>query len=101
MEIYDIASLENPIQITQVAMNNPRGLSVDGDLLFVCDGNQGLVVFDVTDRTNPVVLTREMGFEANDVIAQNDVALVVSPDGIRQFDYTDPTSLTELSNLSL
>ena len=101
LEIYDIASLENPIQITQVAMNNPRGLSVDGNLLFVCDGNQGLVVFDVTDRTNPVVLTREMGFEANDVIAQNDVALVVSPDGIRQFDYTDPTSLTELSNLSL
>ena len=101
LEIYDIASLENPIQITQVAMNNPRGLSVDGNLLFVCDGNQGLVVFDVTDRTNPVVLTREMGFEANDVIAQNDVALVVSPDGIRQFDYTDPTSLTELSNLAL
>ena len=101
LEIYDIASLENPIQITQVAMNNPRGLSVDGNLLFVCDGNQGLVVFDVTDRTNPVVLAREMGFEANDVIAQNDVALVVSPDGIRQFDYTDPTSLTELSNLAL
>ena len=101
LEIYDIASLENPIQITQVAMNNPRGLSVDGNLLFVCDGNQGLVVFDVTDRTNPVVLTREMGFEANDVIAQNDVALVVSPDGIRQFDYTDPSSLTELSNLAL
>ena len=52
LEIYDIASLENPIQITQVAMNNPRGLSVDGDLLFVCDGNQGLVIFDV-DRANP------------------------------------------------
>ena len=101
LEIYDIASLENPIQITQVAMNNPRGLSVDGNLLFVCDGNQGLVVFDVTDRTNPIVLSREMGFEANDVIAQNNIALVVSPDGIRQFDYTDPTSLTELSNLSL
>ena len=101
LEIYDIASLENPVQITEVAMNNPRGLSVDGDLLFVCDGNQGLVVFDVTDRTNPVVLTREMGFEANDVIAQNNIALVVSPDGIRQFDYTDPTSLTELSNLAL
>ena len=101
LEIYDIASLENPIQITQVAMNNPRGLSVDGDLLFVCDGNQGLVIFDVTDRTNPVVLSREMGFEANDVIAQNNIALVVSPDGIRQFDYTDPTSLTELSNLAL
>ena len=48
-----------------------------------------------------MVLTREMGFEANDVIAQNNIALVVSPDGIRQFDYTDPTSLTELSNLAL
>ena len=101
LEIYDIASLENPIQITEVAMNNPRGLSIDGDLLFVCDGNQGLVVFDVSDRINPVVLTREMGFEANDVIAQNNIALVVSPDGIRQFDYTNPTSLTELSNLAL
>ena len=31
----------------------------------------------------------------------NNIALVVSPDGIRQFDYTDSSGLTELSNLAL
>ena len=47
-----------------------------------------------------VPLNEDMAIR-NNVIAQNNIAIVVSPDGIRQFDYTDPTSLTELSNLAL
>ena len=47
-----------------------------------------------------VPLNEDMAIR-NNVTAQNNIAIVVSPDGIRQFDYTDPTSLTELSNLAL
>lgn len=43
----------NPTFMKQVNLSNPRGLGIKQNTLFVCDGNQGLVVFDITDNLSP------------------------------------------------
>jgi len=69
-------------------MTNPKGLAKDGNSLFVCDGKEGLKVYDVSD-IKKVKLTAHIGIGATyDVIANGGLAIVVASDGIYQFDYS-------------
>ena len=80
---------------------SPEGLSKDGDLLFVCDGTDGLKVFDASDVLNMKLLQRLPIGDAYDVIAQNHIALVITTDALYQFDYNDPANIHLLSKLSV
>ena len=82
-------------------LTSPEGLSKDGDLLFVCDGTDGLKVFDASDVLNMKLLQRLPIGDAYDVIAQNHIALVITTDALYQFDYNDPANIHLLSKLSV
>jgi hypothetical protein len=81
-------------------MTNPHGLSKDGDLLFICDGKDGLKVYK-TKEYDIEGLQTISGIETYDVIAYNKVALVVASDGLYQYDYSDPSNLKLLSKISV
>ena len=57
--------------------------------LFICDGEAGLKVFDATDVANLKLLQTFSGINSNDVIAMNNLAIVVTADGLYQYDYTN------------
>lgn len=82
-------------------LKSPRGLSKDGNLLFVCDGSDGLKVFDASNVLRLKLLQQLSIGDAYDVIASNNVALVVTTDALYQFDYSDPTNLHLLSKISV
>jgi hypothetical protein len=82
-------------------LTSPEGLSKDGDLLFLCDGTDGLKVFDASDVLNMKLLQQFPIGNAYDVIAQNRIALVVTTDALYQFDYSDPANIHLLSKLSI
>lgn len=101
MEVLDISKLTAPSLLKIYPMTNPHGLSKDGDLLFVCDGKDGLKVYNAADVNKVQLLKTISGMETYDVIAQNGLAIVVAKDGLYQFDYTNKKDITQLSKISL
>ena len=103
LEILDISNPANPELIETYDMTNPHGLGVDGNLLFVCDGNAGLKMFDVTDKhdlTNNL-LAQHPFINALDVIPFNNVLMLIGEDGIAQYDYSDNKNLKHLSHITV
>lgn len=95
LEIVDVKIPSKPRLIRAIDMYEPKGLGVDGNNLFICDGRAGLKVFDInkTDSNGTidvkVVLKETLGeIDCYDVIAHNDNLIISNSEDIRQFDYT-------------
>ena len=100
LDVINIRNLSAPYLVKSYTLSNPRGLSKDGTLLFICDGNDGLKVFDAADINNLKLIKQFKGFESFDVIAYNKIAMVVEKSGIRQFDYSNPSDIRYLSTIN-
>jgi hypothetical protein len=84
-------------------MDNPHGLSVVEDVLFLCDGQSGLKVFDASDifKIDERQLSHIFGVDSYDIIVlpTTKIALLIGSDGLYQYDATDPENLKELSRI--
>jgi hypothetical protein len=100
LDILDVADLTDPLMVESYSMQGPFGVAIDGSTLFVCDGVAGLKVYDVTDPMNIDLLAFETSNETYDVILVPPVAIVVGPDGLDQYDYSDVATTGELVLLS-
>lgn len=101
LRIYDITDLESPLFIENYRMSQPKGLALDGDLLFICDGFDGLRIYDRSDVTALELLYHFQGFATFDAIARNGLLLVVGPDNIYQYDYKDRDNIVALQTIEL
>lgn len=106
LDVVDISNITAPTLVKSFQMHNPAGLSVQNNVLFLCDGNQGLKVFDVTDKENigGNLLFRDNDIrKAYDVIAGSDtpVVIVVGAEGLYQYDASNPEKLEKLSTISI
>ena len=97
--VMDIRDLDRPSLITTYDVRTPRGLSLDGDVLFVCNDRSGFTVYDVSDPRDIRELAREPDVMAWDAIADDGHLIVVGTDEVVQYDYSSPTRLVELSRL--
>lgn len=86
LQILDITNLSSPVLVASYDMNNPMGLGISGNTLFLCD--EGLKVFDVSDVQN-IRLLHHFRMPAIDVIPRGQLLIVMSDDGIRQYEYVD------------
>jgi hypothetical protein len=101
LEILNISNLLQPNLVKTYSLTNPHGLSKDGNLLFICDGKDGLKVYDAKDINQLQLLKRIEGIETYDVILQNRIAIVVAKDGLYQYDYSDINNIKQLSKVSI
>ena len=101
LDVLDIKNINAPILVKSYPLTNPHGLSKNKNLLFICDGADGLKVFDATYADNIQPLQQITGLETYDVIANNNVALVVAKDGLYQYDYSNINNIHLLSKISI
>jgi hypothetical protein len=99
LEIYNVTDLANPSLVKTYPLSNPHGLSKDGDLLFICDGKDGLKVFDARNVSSLAQVAHLKGMETYDVIALNGIAYVSAKGGLYQFDYSDVNNVRLLSKM--
>lgn len=99
LDILNINNITFPSLVRTYQLTNPHGLSKDGNFLFICDGKDGMKIYDATDAYNLYLIKRIENIETYDVIAYNNVALVVAKDGLYQFDYTDIKNIQLLSKI--
>ncbi|MEX1239481.1 MAG: hypothetical protein WEB30_07180 [Cyclobacteriaceae bacterium] len=88
LEIIDITDRYNPRLIVNYPMETPHGLGIDQTRLFICQGEKGLSVLDVSDEKDPGVIAHRDDFFAYDVIVREGLATITGEDGIFQFSYS-------------
>lgn len=98
LKIFDISNPQQPELLSEYNMFAPKGIGLDGTTLFVCDDEEGLKVFDVTDPYDLVSIAHIDDFTAFDVIPLNGLLLVVGPENVYEFDYTDLNDIKLLSS---
>ncbi|MCB0736230.1 MAG: hypothetical protein KDC92_01860 [Bacteroidetes bacterium] len=104
LEIADITDLTNPMRTQIHSMTNPWGLGVDNDLLFICDGRDGLKVYDLKDDPSPEKLKLVEHFKkysTYDVIPFDGTLYLIADDGFHLFDYSDRDKIKELGHIAI
>jgi len=97
---YDIKNVLNPVQKFAVNVGEPYGLGYKDDVLYVCDRQAGLRVYDISKAYLPVqikVLTDATWYI--DVIPYNNVLLCWTNAGVTLYDITNnrnPVLLTSI-----
>lgn len=102
LDIIDVSSMTNPILKKSYTMHNPHGLGIDQNLLFICDGSEGLKVFNAS---NPIesgnhLIKQFQSIKAIDVIPLNNTLIMIANDGLYQYDYTNPENIFLLSKIN-
>ena len=77
------------------------GLSKDGNLLFICDGTDGLKIYNASEVHNLQLIKQFPGVETYDVIAWNKIAIVVAKDGLYQYDYSNANNIHLVSKINI
>jgi hypothetical protein len=100
LEVLDIRNKQNPQLIKAYTdFENPAGLALDGNLLFICDLENGFFILDVRNPDDVKILHHIEGVNVHDAIARNGILLLVGPKKLHQYDYSDPTAPKLLSTL--
>lgn len=90
LSVFNIKDILNPVQVTTVPVAEPYGLGYKNDVLYVCDRQKGLLLFDITDPYNPVPINVNIndGFYIDVIPYQNTLICWVTT-GIILYDITD------------
>jgi hypothetical protein len=99
LDIIDIKNLSNPSLVKSYSMTHPEGLSKDNTTLFICDGKDGLKVYDAADVNNLKLIKKLDDGEPSDVIAINGLAVVIAKNGLYEYDYSDLNNIHLISKL--
>lgn len=98
LDVIDLSNITKPQLVQIYQMVKPLGLAIDENRLFVCDGND-IVVMDATDPLQMTVLTRcETEGTPYDLIAKDQILSVTSSLGLKQYAY-DGLSMQEISSI--
>ena len=84
--------------IASYPMYGPQGIGIDDDLLFICDGDAGLKIFDSSD---PLTITRHPvasfpSINAYDVIPINNYLFMIGEKGFMLYDYSNIQNIKQI-----
>lgn len=101
LQVVDISDPYWPTLASDFDMYDPHGLAKDGNLLFICDGDEGLKIFDCTspEGVGYLQMYQYENIQTKDIIAHNGVAIMIAENGIYLYDYTDPGNIFEINGI--
>lgn len=103
LEVINITNLASPQLVRTYPMTSPHGLGIDNKTLFICDGPDGLKVFNASNvlEIGANQLAHYPAINALDVIPFQNVAMMISSDGLYQYNYADPKNIYLVSKLPI
>jgi hypothetical protein len=99
LDVIDISNVVNPQLITSLQLGNPLGLGISENHVFVCNGEQGVLIFDYTDPANLDYVSGIKGIDAYDLIIREKTLFLVGQDGLFQYDISNLQQIELLSNI--
>ncbi len=91
----DVVKLGNEYKsfelLASYPLSGPYGLGIDNQTLFVCDGDDGLKIYDAKDKLNidDHLLARFTNIKTFDVIPFGGFLFMIGDDGFYQYDYSN------------
>lgn len=96
LDVIDLSDIQKARIIKTYPMTNPIGLAIKDKKLFICDGKDGLKIFDAK---NPLVIkqinTVDIKNPKDIIINDNNQGFIIADDGIHQYDLSNPTQKIE------
>ena len=87
--IVDISEITEPKLATSYPMDEPYGLGIKDEKLFICDGSSGLKVYDKTDIEDLKTLNHFKDIVTFDVIPLESHLIMVGDEVLYQYEYLD------------
>jgi hypothetical protein len=80
-------------------LTGPYGLGIEDQTLFVCDGNDGLKIYDATDKLNidDHMIAKFPSINTFDVIPFDGFLFMIGDDGFYQYDYSNLQNIKQIS----
>ncbi len=103
LEVIDLSDKYNPKRLYSFSMIEPYGLGIDQDVLFVCEGDHGLKVYDASYEASITshLLAAFPGIHAYDVIPLDDFLFMIGDGGFYIYDYSDLNNIHILGTLPI
>lgn len=103
LRIVNVEDYTNPILLKTYPMTNPHGLGIDNGTLFICDGADGLKIYDATDinTLDQKQIAHYPNINTFDIIPKNKVAMLIGEDGLFQYDYSNLKNVKLLSKIAI
>lgn len=101
LETVSLNDIKNPKVLKDYPQKKPYGLAIKDNLLFVCDYEEGLKIYDTKDPSNLKELKRIPINKPKDIIInENNLGIIVSDDGIHEYDFSGLLQKSDFKELS-
>jgi hypothetical protein len=101
LSVVNVKNIISPALVATYLMKDPHGLGKDGDLLFICDGDAGLKVYDASDpkTIGTHIIYTYPDINAYDVIPVGNILVLIGDNGLYQYNYSNVQNITLLSSI--
>lgn len=89
LEVIDISDKTNPVLAARHELENPYGLGIKENMLFVCDGTAGLKLFNKSNPLDIEQLRTINNIQSKDVIPLQNSLLMIGGDVLYQYEYLE------------
>lgn len=101
LDVINVADAANPSLVATFDMQNPHGLGIDGECLFISEGEYGLKLFNAA---NPLTIGDNLIYHhedvhALDVIPLDNILMMIGHDGLHQYIYDCNDQLQWISSI--
>ena len=102
LHVLDISDPTNPQMMFNYDMAGPYGLGIDNGTLFVCDGEDGLKVYDASNPRNGIKQVAHFSkLKAIDVIPVDGLLIMIAEEGLYQYKYNGPESIELIISIKI
>ena len=95
--IYNIKNLLTPELINKQIISTPHGLGLQDSVLYVCQKNNGMSIYNVSNPANPILRKKLTDRIFEDVICYGDILICYISTGLALYDISTPTNPVQLS----
>ncbi len=100
MFVYDVRHVLNPVERNVINLESPWGLGMSGNTLFVCNGGNGLAVYDITNRYYPVLKKKIYDDTYFDVIPYGDMLICMVQGGTLLYELKPNGEIIKLGKIN-
>lgn len=98
--VYDVRQVLQPVEKNVVPLENPHGLGMNANRLYVCNGSNGMNVYDITNPLLPKLIKKINDDTYFDVIPTDNLLICMVQGGTVLYQYESTQELVKVAKIS-